>query len=73
MSPTKRYLLRDAKGHYFKSVSGDGYEAYFTGDPDCAYRFSKDEMESFKREYDYIKGRWVVMRNDHKRLLALNK
>ena len=59
MSATKRYLLRDATGYYFESVSGDGLEAHFTGDPDCAHRFTKDGIAAFRREYDYIKGRVV--------------
>lgn len=61
MSATKRYLLRDATGHYFKSVSGDGCEAYFTAEPDRAFQFTKDEMTNFRRNYDYIKGRVVLV------------
>ena len=59
---TKRYLLRDATGHYFKSVSGDGCEAYFTADADYAHQFSKDEMAIFRRDHDYIKGRIVLVK-----------
>lgn len=59
---TKRYLLRDSTGHFFQSVSGDGLEAYFTADQDAAYQFSKDAMAAFRREYDYIKGRVVLVK-----------
>lgn len=61
MNAAKRYLLRDTTGHYFKSVSGDGCEAHFTDDPECAYRFTKDEIKFFRRDYDYIKGRTVLL------------
>lgn len=61
MSDSKRYLLRDSTGHYFKSVSGDGLEAHFTADPEAAYRFRKEELESFRVDYDYIKGRTVLL------------
>ena len=60
MSASKRYLLRDSTGHYFQSVSGDGFDAYFTADPDEAHQFTKDAMDSFRRDYDYIKGRRVL-------------
>lgn len=56
----KKYMLRDATGYFFQSVSGDGDEAHFTACEDDAYKFSKDEMASFRRDYDYIKGRVIL-------------
>jgi hypothetical protein len=66
MSNIKRYVLRDATGYYFQSVSDDGLRAYFTGDVECARQFSKDNMASFRAEYDYIKGRVVSLKTARK-------
>lgn len=67
MSANKRYLLRDSTGHYFKSVSGDGDEAYFTSNLDSAHQFTKDGMAAFRLDYDYIKGRTVLLSREIER------
>lgn len=69
MANQKFYVLR-SDGRYLDYLSFDGTRAGFGDDLDRVCLYTAEERDQFKKEYPYIKGRWVLRQSEVKRMRA---